>query len=349
VIVGTAGGEYGIRGFLDAYDAKSGERSWRFYTIPGPGEPGHETWAGDSWMTGGGSAWVTGSYDPELNLVYWGIGNPAPDWNGDVRMGDNLYTDSAVALDADTGELKWHFQFTPHDEWDWDSVQVPVLADREFQGRMRKVILWGNRNGFFYVLDRETGEFLQATEFVRQTWNDGFGADGRPLIRPGSEASEAGNFVYPSVIGGTNFQAPSYSPETGWVYVQSIDFGQNYVITPAEFEEGAQYLAGGARSVGDPQIAMIKAINPDTGAVEWEYQVSRISFQAGVLATGGNLVFAATSEGNLIALEATSGELLWRFQTGATMQASPMSYAVDGKQFVAVSAGQVLYSFALPE
>jgi alcohol dehydrogenase (cytochrome c) len=147
VIIGTAGGEYGIRGFLDAYDAKTGERAWRFYTIPGPGEPGHETWEGDSWMTGGGSAWVTGSYDPELNLVYWGIGNPAPDWNGDVRKGDNLYTDSAVALDADTGKLKWYFQFTPHDEWDWDSVQVPVLADREFQGRMRKVILWGNRNG----------------------------------------------------------------------------------------------------------------------------------------------------------------------------------------------------------
>ena len=168
VIVGTAGGEFGIRGYLSAYDAATGEEAWRFYTIPGPGEPGHETWENDAWKTGGGSIWLTGSYDPELNLTYWGVGNPSPDWNPDVRPGDNLYTDSVIALDPDTGKLKWHFQFTPHDEWDWDAVQIPVLADLEWEGKLRKLMLWGNRNGFFYVLDRETGKFLLGKPFVKQ-------------------------------------------------------------------------------------------------------------------------------------------------------------------------------------
>ena len=214
IIIGTAGGEYGIRGFIDAYDPETGERVWRFHTIPGPGEAGHETWENDAWKTGGGSAWITGSFDPELNLLYWGIGNPSPDWNPEVRPGDNLYTGSVVALDVDTGELKWHFQFTPHDEWDYDAVQIPVLVDMEFRGRPRKLMLWGNRNAFYYVLDRETGEFLLGKAFARQTWAKGLDENGRPIKIPGMGPSKEGKAVYPSVQGATNWYAPSYSPRT---------------------------------------------------------------------------------------------------------------------------------------
>src|SRR5215469_13835829 len=224
VIVGTAGGEYGIRGFLAAYDVKTGKEAWRFYTIPGPGEPGHETWGGDSWKTGGGSVWVTGSYDPELNLTYWGIGNPGPDYNGDARRGDNLYSDSVVALDADTGKLKWYYQFSPHDEFDYDSVQVPVLADMEWQGkdgqkRLRKIMLWANRNGLFYSLDRTTGEFLMGKPFVEVTWMNGFDEKGRPMRLPGAVATAEGTLIYPGNHGGTNWNSPSFSPRTGMFYV----------------------------------------------------------------------------------------------------------------------------------
>ena len=190
VIVGTAGGEYGIRGFIAAFNARTGSEAWRFYTIPGPGEPGNETWGGDSWKTGGGSIWITGSYDPELNLTYWGIGNPGPDWSGDSRPGDNLYSNSVVALDADTGKLAWHYQFSPHDEFDYDSVQIPVLVDMEWDGRPRKLMLWANRNGFFYVLDRVTGEFLLGKPFVKATWASGFDEKGGPIRVPGSESTE---------------------------------------------------------------------------------------------------------------------------------------------------------------
>src|SRR5262249_47834035 len=198
-----AGAEYGIRGFIAAYDVRTGKEAWRFYTIPGPGEPGHETWAGDSWKTGGGSIWVTGSYDPELNLTYWGIGNPGPDYNTDNRAGDNLYSDSVVALDADTGKLKWHFQFTPHDDLDYDSVQVPVLADIEWLGRPRKAMLWANRNGFFYALDRTTGQFLHGKPFVKVTWAKGLDDKGRPMKVPGMSPSTQGTLIYPGVQGGT--------------------------------------------------------------------------------------------------------------------------------------------------
>ena len=232
VIVGVAGGERGISGFLAAYDAKTGKELWKFHTIPQPGEPNFGTWAGDSWKTGGSSIWVTGSYDPELNLTYWGAGNPGPDWNPVVRRGDNLYSDSVVALDADTGKLKWYFQFTPNDEWDFDSVQVPVLVDLPWKGQPRKLMLWGNRNGFFYVLDRVTGEFLSATPFVKQTWAVGIDEKGRPIKAPGKGPSIGGTDVYPGVQGGTNWYAPSFSPRTRLFY-----------LTAWEDYHGAYYTA----------------------------------------------------------------------------------------------------------
>ena len=215
VVVGVSGGEAGIRGFVDAYDAKTGKQAWRFWTVPSAGEPGIDTWAGESWKTGGGSTWVTGAYDPDLNLVYWGVGNPGPDWNGDGRAGDNLYTCSMVALDAETGRKRWHFQFTPHDTHDWDSTHVPVLFEAEIGGRKRKLLGNANRNAFYYVLDRETGEFLSGRPYAKQTWAQGLTENGRPLVIPNTEPSEKGTLVYPNLNGATVWFSPSYSPRTG--------------------------------------------------------------------------------------------------------------------------------------
>src|SRR5215813_10352566 len=240
IIVGISGGEAGIRGFLDAYDAKTGKLAWRCWTIPGPGEPGRETWSGDSWKTGSGSTWVTGSYDPELNLLYWGTGNPGPDWNGDARLGDNLYSCSVIALDADTGKLKWHYQFSPHNEFDWDSVQVPVLADMDWQGRPRKVMLWANRNGMTYVLDRTNGQFLKGGPFVKVNWATGFDVEGRPQLAPGILPTKEGTLVYPGNQGGTNWYNPSYSPRTGLFYIPTWENSSSVYFkgeAPPEFHE----------------------------------------------------------------------------------------------------------------
>jgi PQQ-dependent dehydrogenase (methanol/ethanol family) len=350
IVVGVSGGEFGARGFVEAYDPASGQRLWRFDTVPAPGEFGHETWKGDSWRHGGSPTWLTGSYDPDLDTLYWTVGNPGPDIDADVRSGDNLFSCSVLALDPATGRRKWHYQFTPGDSHDWDATEDVMLVDRTFHGQPRKLLLQADRNGMFYVLDRTTGAFLQGSPFVRMTWNTGFDANGRPKVVPGWDSRPEGSIaVYPSLGGGTNFQAPSYSPATGWVYVETSDSGQRFTRTPQEFEEGRQYQGGRGAGLGEPVAAGIKAIDPETGATMWEYKISRGSLAAGVLATAGNVVFAATGEGNLIALDARTGVPLWHYSTGATMAASPMSYAVDGKQFIAISAGGVLYSFALPE
>jgi alcohol dehydrogenase (cytochrome c) len=350
IIVGMAGGELGARGFLDAYDAKTGARLWRRYTIPGPGEVGHDTWAGESWEHGSGATWLTGSYDPGLNLLYWTVGNPGPDNNAAVRQGDNLYSCSVLALDPETGALKWHYQFTPNDSHDWDSVEDVVLADRMVNGRMRKLLLHADRNGFFYVLDRTNGAFLWAKPFVRQNWNAGFDANGRPQVRPESVAAPDGKVVFPAV-GATNFQAPSYDAQTGAFYLAFLD-SQGFVSSaPAVWEKGRLYLGRGvapAPAAPPPPEQGIKALDSATGRVLWTYPLMRPSLSAGVLGVRGGLVFAATPEGELIALDAKAGGLLWRFQTGATITASPMSYAVDGRQYVAVTAGNMLFSFALP-
>lgn len=237
-----AGGEYGIRGFIAAYKAKSGEEAWKFYTIPGPGEPGHETWSGDAWLHGGASVWLTGSYDPDLNLTYWGVGNPGPDYNAAQRPGDNLYSDSVVALDPDTGALKWDFQFTPNDSHDYDSVQIPVLIDTNWNGTPRKLLLWANRNGFFYVLDRATGKFLSGWPFIKVNWASGLDeATGRPILTP----HPPGTPTYPSGQGGTNWYSPSYSPNTGLFYISTWEgYGAIFQGVPIEYKKGRNFGGG---------------------------------------------------------------------------------------------------------
>jgi alcohol dehydrogenase (cytochrome c) len=349
IISGISGAEFGTRGFLDAYDPATGKRLWRFWTIPGPGEFGHETWGGESWKRGGASTWLTGTYDPDTNTLYWGVGNAGPDLNGDVRPGDNLYTCSVIALDAATGRRRWHFQFTPHDVHDWDSTEAPVLVDREFRGQKRKLLIHADRNAFFYVLDRTNGQFLLGKPFARQTWAKGLDDSGRPVLVPNQEPTLEGNITYPSMWGATNWMAPTYHAATGWLYIAFREFGDRYYKGPADFTPGRVWMGGKTTPVEEPEWGGVKAINPDTGNIEWEYKFHLGTLSAGVLGTGGGLLFAASREGNLVALDARAGKLLWRFHTGADIQSSPMSYAVDGKQYVALSAGGVLYSFALPE
>ncbi len=358
VITGVAGGEYATRGFLEAYDVATGQRRWRFNTIPGPGEPGHETWLGDSWKVGGAPAWLTGSYDPELNLLYWTIGNPSAQYERLTRGAlDNLYTNSVVALDPDTGTRKWHFQFTPNDTHDWDSNQDVVLVDRPWHGQNRKLLIKADRNGHFYVLDRVTGAFLAGTPYIYQNWNAGFDARGKPQQIPESISRPEGTYlVYPTAGGGTNWQSPSYSSLTGWLYFEYSEGGQLYIAEPEEVKRGQMYLGKGparptpARRADQPAPnSGIKAIDPENGKTMWDFKIFQGSLANGVLATGGNVLFASTRDGNLTALDAKTGVHLWHFQTGGSHAASPMSYALDGKQYITLCAGNVVYSFALPE
>ena len=350
VLAGVGGGEYGIRGFVDAYDIETGNRDWRFYTTPGPDNPDNRTWEGDSWRTGGSSTWMTGSYDPELNLVYWGTGNPGPDYDGEARRGDNLYSASVVALDADTGELKWYFQFTPHDIHDWDSTQIPVLADAAFDGQARKLMLWPNRNAFFYVLDRETGEFLLGKPFAKQTWADGLDERGRPIVRPNTAPTREGTLVSPGIVGGANWPSPSYSPRSGLLYVMAYDGETKYFLRPVDYTPGGSFRGGGGETplAQDKYYSAVRAISPQTGEIEWEFPVKPRS-TSGLLSTAGDLVFGGTSDGFVFALDATTGEELWHMNVGGRVHAGPMSFAVDGKQYVTVAAGNAVFTFGLDD
>lgn len=348
VVTGIAGGEFGIRGFIDAYDAVTGDRVWRTYTIPGEGEPGNETWAGDSWKTGGAATWITGSYDPDLNLVYWGTGNPGPDWNGDVREGDNLYSDSAMALNGDTGELVWHFQFTPHDVHDYDSIQVPILADINYQGSQRKVMMWANRNAFYYTIDRETGRFLVGKPYAAQTWAQGLDVNGRPIRVPGMEPTYEGVLVSPPIVGGTNWYSPGFSQETGYFYVTAFDGEQEFFKRDEDYEEGQRYTGGGGRYTQpmDAFHSSIRAIDPATAEIVWEFPIQPRS-SAGITTTAGGLVFTGSADGFFFALNARTGEELWHMSLGARVHAAPMTFAVDGKQYVTIASGNVVYTFGL--
>lgn len=347
VIIGTSGGEAGIRGFIDAYDAKTGKRVWRFDTIPGPGEPGHDTWQNDAWKTGGGSTWVTGAYDASLDLVYWGIGNPAPDWNGDVRPGDNLYTCSFVALDRATGKLKWHFQFTPHDTHDWDSAHVPVLIDATVRGRARKLIVNANRNAFYYVLDRQSGEFLSGTEYAKQTWAKGLDDKGRPILVPNMDPSDEGTLVWPSLNGATVWASASYSPVTQSIYVGTRNKAAVYFKREAVFRPGTFFAGGGERNVDrDEEWGAIRAMEAATGKLRWEYKLKSPAW-SGTMSTAGGVVFSGTNEGQIFGLDAANGKLLWEFQAGGSVASNPMGFAVNGQQRVAMAADRVLYVFGL--
>ena len=347
VIVGTSGGEYGVRGFLDAYHVDTGERIWRFWTTPSPGEPGSETWSGDSWKTGGAPTWMTGTYDPELDLLYWCTGNPAPDLYGEDRLGDNLYSDSVLALDPDTGKLNWYFQFTPHDLHDWDANEVPVLLDLEMEGKPRKLLVQANRNGFYYVLDREDGQFLLARPYARVTWASGVGPDGRPQVLPNTSPTPEGNYQCPGMGGGSNWMAPSYNPEAGLLYVVVLEQCTVYFSTRQELEPGHFFLGSYPGVVPDEETwGALKALEPTSGEVKWEFRFHSPNW-AGTLSTAGGLVFVGDTEGYFTALDAKTGKSLWRFQTGAPIVTAPITYLLDEKQYLAIAAGSALYTFAL--
>jgi len=350
VVTGVAGGEFGIRGFLDAYNPTTGDREWRLYTIPGPDHPDNQSWAGDSWRTGGSPTWLTGSYDPDLNLVYWGTGNPGPDWNGEVRLGDNLYADSALAVDVNTGKLEWYFQFTPWDVHDWDAIQIPILADIDFNGEPRKVMMWANRNAFYYTLDRVTGEFLVGKPYAKQTWAEGLDDLGRPIRAPNKLPTPDGTVVSPPVGGGTNWWSPAYSPRTGLFYVNAYDGEQEYFIRDQEYVEGEQYTGGGGQNVlpVDNYTSAIRAIDPRTGDRRWEFEIQPRS-TSGLLATAGDLVFGGSVDGYFYALDAVTGQELWNLPVGGRVHAAPITYAVDGQQYVTIAAGNVVYTFGLDE
>ncbi len=364
VIIGVAGGEFGIRGFIAAYDVRTGREAWRFNTIPGPGEPGHETWRGqaDAWQHGGGAIWTTGSYDPALNLTYWGTGNPGPDWNPGQREGDNLYSDSVVALDPETGKLKWFFQFTPNDPYDYDSTQVPVLVDANWNGSPRKLMMWGNRNGFFYVLDRSTGQFLAGYPFVKVNWASGLDAKGRPIQTPQPENAP----TFPGVQGGTNWYSPSYSPRTGLFYVSAWeDYASVFVKEEQKYEEGRRFVGGRPTSPipGGQNIPSLKrgpinvwteaaghgavvAIDPRTGDKKWRFLMTDVT-DSGILTTATDLLFTGGREGYFHALDARTGALLWNASLGGQVASGPMTFEVEGKQYVSVAAGHSLFTFAL--
>jgi len=364
VLVGVGGGEFGIRGYVAAYDAETGAEAWRFYTIPGPGEPGHDTWEGDDWEHGGAPVWVTGSFDPELNLTYWGVGNPGPDWNAAQRPGDNLYSDAVVALDADTGELVWHFQFTPNDGYDYDSVQVPVLADMEWNGQQRKLMLWANRNGYFYVLDREDGEFLSGVPFVKVNWSSGLDANGRPIPTPQPE----GMPTYPGNQGGTNWYPPSFSPRTELFYFSAWeDYATIYRPQESEYTPGGAFLGGGFDVLtpvpGAPGVgigrsnpvngwtdavghAVVMAMDPRTGQPRWRFDQFDVS-DGGMLTTASDLLFTGGREGYLHALDARTGEVLWKASLGGQIVMAPVTYLVNGRQYISVISGHTLVTFGL--
>jgi alcohol dehydrogenase (cytochrome c) len=352
IIVGISGGDTGLRGFLDAYDAVSGERVWRFWTIPAPGEPLSETWGDPEILEKGcGATWLTGSYDAELDLLYWTVGNPCPDLNGDKRPGDNLYTDSVIALRPKTGELEWYFQFTPHDTHDWDAQEPLVLVDEVFQGEPRKLLLQANRNGFFYVLDRTNGEFLLGEPFAKQTWAKGLDANGRPIVIEGSDPTTEGSAVCPAIRGATNWMATAYHPGTKLYYLLVHEACNVYTKNDVPWQQGRGWLSGSFTLTPDSlNKKFIRALDIQTGKVAWEYQqTGEAATYSGVLSTAGDLVFFGEDSGAFAALDAETGKPLWHFQANQDWKASPMTYMVGGRQYVAIGSGMGFWAFALPE
>jgi alcohol dehydrogenase (cytochrome c) len=355
VVAGVSGGDEGIRGFLDAYKASSGERVWRYWTIPAAGEPGSDSWRGRALEHGCGATWLTGTYDPEAQTLFWPTGNPCPDYNGDERKGDNLYTASILALDPATGKLKWYYQFTPHDLHDWDATETPVLVDAQFRGQPRKLILQGNRNGFFYVLDRLTGKVLMAEPFVKKlTWASGIGPDGRPQLLPGYEPTVEGQLVCPAVAGAANWPSNAYSPITGLFYMFAEESCNIYSKNDQWWKAGESFYGGGTRRApggegpATPDGKLLKAIDIQTGKISWEISdVGGGILGSGLMATAGGLIFYGDGNGAFVGADATNGKLLWHFNTGQSWKAGPMTYTVDRVQYIGVAAGSTILAFSL--
>jgi len=349
VVAGVSGGDEGIRGFLDAYRAATGERAWRFWTVPARGEPGSETWVGRAIEHGCAATWLTGTYDPEARLLYWPTGNPCPDYNGDERQGDNLYSSSVLALEPRAGTLRWHYQFTPHDLHDWDANQTPMLVDARFHGAPRKLLVQANRNGFFYVLDRLTGKVLLAEPFVADlTWASGIGADGRPLVRNGSEPTREGQRTCPAVAGATNWPSTAFSPSTGLFYVFAEESCAIYSKNDQWWEAGKSFYGGVTRRAPGANAGgrVLKAIDIETGKSTWDVRVGGGILGSGVMATAGGLVFYGADEG-FIAVDAATGARVWQFDTNQSWRAGPMTYAVEGTQYIAAAAGSNIIAFSL--
>ena len=345
VIVGVSGGEYGIRGFIDAYDPDSGKRKWRFDTVPGPGSPGHDSWEGESWKIGGAPAWMTGTYDPASNQLLWPTGNPSPSNRGEGRAGDNLYSNTLLSLNPETGKLNWYFQFTKHDEHDWDATQVPVIID----AGGKHLVAQANRNGFFYVVDRDSGKLVSANAYGKTTWSNGKDADGRPLATKESSPTLKGHTVCPGALGTTNWMSPSYDAETGLFYVSARDQCDIFSTAAQPYEAGHAYYGSAyfPSDEAEPYVGALKAIDVQSGQMKWEFKHPSPTW-SGALSTAGGLVFTGDAEGNFIALDAKSGKTLWHFQMGGAVYASPMAFAVDGKEYIAIAAGSSLYTFGLP-
>jgi alcohol dehydrogenase (cytochrome c) len=353
VIVGVGGGERGMRGFVAALSASDGNELWRFWTVPRKGEPGSETWGGFNTEWGGGGTWMTGSYDPELDLLYWPTGNPWPDFYAGERRGDNLYTCAVVALEGKTGKLRWYFQFTPGDYRDWDAQSIPVLIDGEFRGRPHKLLLHPNRNGFFYVLDRVTGEYLAATPFIDElNWAKGIDEKGRPIEVPGLVPNATGVRICPTVRGASNWMSPSFNPATRLLYVPTLEGCDIYTATSAKAETLLGFAGGGGeRPPREPGRFYLRALDYRTGKRIWEYRMSPGSGQmwAGTVSTAGGVVFFGDDTGNLVCVDAASGARLWHFSTGQRITASPITFEVAGKQLVTLAAGTEIYTFGLFE
>ena len=355
VVVGVAGGEIGIRGFLVAFDVAEGRQLWKFNTVPGPGEAGHDTWTGDAWKTGGAPTWTAGAYDAQDDVVFWGTGNPSPNFQGSARPGDNLYTNSVIAIEAKTGRLKWYYQFTPADEHDWDSAQQPILAEIDWRGRKRSVVLWANRNAFFYALDRHTGEFLFAKPFVKQTWNEGFDARGRPRMSSSAKPSTTGTLVWPALMAATNWWPPSYDASRQLVFVPCSDAAGVYFQSEQfKYKRGEPFYGSAASNYDQnlPATAYIKAIDARTGDVRWQTALESDSANfvwtvGGVLSTRGGVVFAGYRD-FFRAFDSDTGKELWKVNLGARVRGSPVSFLLDGRQYIAVAAGHSIFVFLLP-